>query len=73
MKTSNIGHSYVCEGLSAPNHWMFIEYRIPLPWRVISERLLFDCGEQHSELLEQDKDTKGLLFHDRDVVSAFFG
>jgi hypothetical protein len=51
---------------------MFIEYRIPLPWRVISERLLFDCGEQHSELLEQDKDTKGLLFHDRDVVSALF-
>jgi hypothetical protein len=31
----------------------------------------FGCGEQYSELLEQDKDTKGLVFHDRDVVSGF--
>jgi hypothetical protein len=37
---------------------------------VLSERLVSDCGEQHLELLEQDKDTKGLLFHDRDVVSG---
>ncbi len=37
---------------------------------MLSDRVTFDCGEQHSELLEQDEDSKGLVFHDRDVVSG---